>query len=77
MIQNAVFAICAALFAIVGLAGLMIWGSSCARMLAISAAFMACLGQFVGQDPHRLARPASITLSYLGFGMVVLALIYF
>lgn len=76
-VRNAVFAICACLFAITGLAGLMVYGSETARQLAIGIALLCCFSQFIAQDQHPLAGKASVAVSYVAFLLAVVALICF
>lgn len=57
-IMHACFAITAAVFAVIFLASIIVFGGVAARNIAIGAAFLACASQFTGQDEqaHRVSR---------------------
>lgn len=73
-IRIAAFGLCAVAFAVVGLAGLIIAGDVTVQRIAIAAALLGCLGQFIGQRANRKSQLVSLAASYCAFALVVWAL---
>lgn len=69
--MNIVYAVSSALFASIFLVGIMAFGGTWAREIALAAAFLACVSQFTAQDPASYR--VSIYSAYAAFVVALLA----
>lgn len=72
--MNGLYAFSSAVFAVVFLVAVIVYGDTAARNVAIGAAFLACASQFMAQDPK--AYVASIYAAYAAFVTALLAYVY-
>ncbi|WP_156465076.1 hypothetical protein [Mesorhizobium sp. Root552] len=69
------FVLSACVFAVVFLGGVIVYGDEVARSIAITAAFFACVSQFIGQDQR--VWKASIVTAWIAFAVSACALVAF
>ena len=69
------FVLSACVFAVVFLGGVIVYGGEVARSIAITAAFFACVSQFIGQDQR--VWKASIVTAWIAFAVAACALVAF
>lgn len=69
------FVFSACVFAVVFLGGIVVYGDTLSRSIAITAAFFGCVSQFVGQDQRTWK--ASIMAAWIAFVVALCALVAF
>jgi hypothetical protein len=74
-LRQAVFALCAVIFAVTALAGLISFGDAEVRKLAIASALLGCFSQFAGQGASKMEARLSVALAYIGFLLAMIAVV--